>query len=119
MSSPIIVVTPEQLAALVRDAVREALDGSAGNRSDSEWMPCKKAPIPRTTLDNLRKKKIVRSCRVGREVFVHRDDLAKWMEEQSQIARPEVAKVIAMPEPSDPFERASARARARAERKAS
>lgn len=114
--SAVIVVSREDLVTIVESAVKRALAVTA-TPAASDWVPSKKAPIPRTTLDNLRKKNVVRSCRVGREVFVHRGDLEEWLQEQSRVAKPEVTEVVALQEPADPFERASARARARSERR--
>jgi excisionase family DNA binding protein len=46
VTSPVVVLTPEQLRELVRDAVREALDDRAANEApapDREWLDASSA----------------------------------------------------------------------------
>lgn len=114
MSAPIVVLTAEQLAALIRDAVREALNGSSSIRSDS-WISIRQTNLPPTTVRKLIKKGTIRAAKVGRELRVSCEDVERYMKEASaKKPEPEPAEVV---EATDAFERASARARARAERR--
>lgn len=108
------MLTPEQLAEIVREAVRaELTNGFSRLRSKAEWVPCKKAPIPRTTLDRLRDEGVVRSRKVGRDVYFHAGDLEAWMAQAPAMKKAEPEPAAKVVDGADAFEAARARARAR------
>lgn len=106
-----VVISPEDLETLIDRAVRKALSESGAARPRDEWIPAKACSLPRTTLVRLRKEKSVRSCKVGRETYVHAGDVRTWLEARAERPESEPSNVVELP--SDPFETARARARAR------
>lgn len=104
------MISPEQLIALVREAVREALDDAASIRR-ADWISIRQSGLPRPTVKKLIKSGVLRAAKVGRELRINSSDLEKHMLKSAE-KNSEPSEVI---EATDAFE--AARARARAERR--
>lgn len=108
--SAVVVISPDELAKLIGDAVKEAMNGAASIRCDS-WVSIKSTGLPPTTIRGLIKKGILRAAKVGRELRVNAGDVENYMRAAStRKPEPEPAAVV---EAGDAFELARARARAR------
>ncbi len=114
--SAVVLLSPEELTRLIREAVRAELsNGISRFRSAESWISIKATGLPPTTIRGLIKSGVLRAAKVGRELRINSADLESYMQNASvKKAKPEPAEVI---EAGDAFE--AARARARAERKAS
>ncbi|MCW5836586.1 MAG: helix-turn-helix domain-containing protein [Labilithrix sp.] len=109
--SAVVVISPEDLEKLIERAVRKALDEAGATRTSEEWVSIKATGLPPTTVRKLIKQGAIRAAKIGRELRVNAHDLRSHV--QSSIVEPkdEASNVVELP--SDPFEAARVRARAR------
>ncbi len=101
MSDAVVVMTPDQLRALVKEAVAEALDVKFAN---TDTLPLRACGVSVRSLRAAIADGDLPACKVGREYRVRRADLDHWLEARKVEARP-----AAEPKGS-PADRAVARA---------
>lgn len=108
----IVVLTPQQLVEIVREAVRAELPNGFSRIRSGSWISIKATGLPPLSVRKLIKDGKIRAAKVGRELRVNADDVEAFMAEASAkpAPEPEPAQVV---ESVDAFEAARARARAR------
>lgn len=112
--SALVVISVEELRRIVAEAVAEAL--ASGPRQSSEWVAVRRAGLPPTAIRRLARDGTLRSIILGRERFVSREDLEKYLESLAADSRkkePTVPRGTVAHDPKDLFEVARVRARLR------
>ena len=91
MTFPVVVVTPNDLRELVRDAVREALAGRR-EQDTGEWVDAAGAAailgVHVRTVGNLAKRSELPSSRVGRLLRFRHADVTAYLERAHAARRP-------------------------------
>jgi len=115
VTPPLVVISVDQLEAIVENAVAKALAKARGEREAPEWVARKSVPLPRKTLQRLEREGHVATCMLGREKFIKLADVDRYFEERSRahVEAPVSSVNSTEPEPGDAWERAVARADAR------
>jgi len=108
VASGIVLLTPEQLRELVREAVADALR-TAGVQSGAEWVPAGECGLPERTVRREIKAGNIEGRRIGRKIFARRSSLEAWAAQRPTAERQELPPDA----PTDPVQRMLAAGRLR------
>jgi hypothetical protein len=89
MAEPIVILRPEELRELVRDAVADALR-TAGVQSGAEWVPAGQCGLPERTVRREIKAGNIEGRRIGRKIFARRSSLEAWAAQRPTAERQEL-----------------------------
>jgi hypothetical protein len=105
----VIVLSPEQLQTLVREAVAAGIRDAGVQSGAGEWLPVTSCGLPEKTVRRAIKDGAVEGRIIGRALYARRASLEAWAAERPSAERHESATT----EASDPVKRALAAGRLR------
>ncbi len=90
MSTPLVVLSPEELRAIVREEIRAALDVQPPRDEPGEWIDAREAAkilnVCAKSVTNMAARGTLRSSRIGRMLRFKRSDVIAMLEGKHEAA---------------------------------